>query len=77
MPTNFPAAPTANIKGSLPDIINLSGLPVTGPTSLKTGLSSGNENCWTMETRVSRGIEQLRSSGLDTLFLRENDPTAS
>jgi hypothetical protein len=43
MPANFPAAPMANIKGSFSDIINLSGPPVTGPNSLKTSLSFGNE----------------------------------
>jgi hypothetical protein len=43
MPANFPAAFMANIKGSFSDIINLSGLPVIGPNSLKTSLSLGNE----------------------------------
>jgi len=35
MPANFPATPMANIKASFSDIINLSGLPVTGPDSPK------------------------------------------
>jgi hypothetical protein len=35
MPANLPAAPMANIKGGFSDIINLSGLPVTGPSVSK------------------------------------------